>query len=1373
MRHALRTLYCILVLSVPFKGLANITDPYFFQQLDNRNGLSNSAINHLFCDADNILWAATWDGLNMYDGSAFHVFNYSKDNPLKSIGNNVVLQITESIKGDIWMSTVEGVSRYDKHTGKFSNYFYARPQSSKISEQEYALLSDSTGQIFCLNKRDGLTWYNTVVDSFVKCTLPTTDKIVKAAFDGANRLWVLTGNNQLQVFSHQQQQFRHIQNMKEEANNFFYSHQQLFYTTPGKQLITVDPQTLRTKIVAQLPHPLKAITFYQEHYFLAWTTQGAAVYDQQFQPATFLQQETQPLQDMRITSWACGTENVLWCGTDGNGIIKIYPRPQYFGAITRYTDGLPYNKPVRAFCAENGNLWVGTKGSGIICVRDFWKNTRKATGKQLFTAPEQLENNAVFALYKGMDNLIYIGTDGRGLGVFDATAQKFIKWENIGGSIECPTFGSVYAILQDKDSSLWLGTSGYGLIHLLLQRDTKGQLSLASFEQFTFNGTNTGPANDIIYALAPGDDNELWIGCRYGGLNLFNKDTRRFRAFKAFSYEGGLSHNDVLAIYKDRQQRIWVGTSYGLNWMPAAEAHKAQPLFQKFTTSNGLPNNTIHTVTADSNGFIWVSTNKGLARINPGTGDISHFQEADGLQSNEFSDGAVWTDPAGYLFFGGTYGFNFFQPANIRERNWHPNLLVSGLQLAGKGVEEEALQILKPGSTHHQVYTLNRRDDFFELKLKAVSFLQAEKCEYTYYLEGYDKTWHYSGVIGKIAYSNIPPGKYILKVKWSNGEGAWTQETSVFQITIRQYFWLTWPAFLLYFIIIAGAGYAFHWYRKNKLEMKHQLAMEHLLRKKEEEVHQEQLSFFTNIAHELQTPLTLIVGAVERFGTNGHASPPLQQQQYFLSLVRQQASRLTYLVQQLLEFRKAEAGFLQNHYNHLNISALLDNLSALFVPMGEQRKLQYTRDIAPDIIAWTDKDKLEKIMFNLLSNAFKHSPPNQEIRLLVQYETVQLKVTVANSGCHIPAGHLDKLFDKFFASGTNEQEKFSAGIGLAFTRQLVSLLQGQITVESRQNWVTFTVLLPLSHTHTANAWILREDNTTDTAPSYLFHSMTADHEKYEPAATRENNKQALLREWEEDSKASILVVEDDHAIRYLLKDILLEHYIIYEAENAAEALGLLQQTLPDLIISDIMMPGTDGLTFCEKVKNAPATCHIPVILLSARGAMEQQTAGYESGADAYIPKPFHTAHLLVRVRKLLEYRQRLHQLFAKDNEPAAINSEEILDTDKQFLQELVKVIELNLDNENLSATMLEKELAMSKMQLYRKLKTISNMTPGEFIRRIRLQHAAQLLAKSKLNVAEIFYRTGFNNQSYFFREFKKMYQCSPTEYRAQQSPINH
>ncbi len=285
--------------------------------------------------------------------------------------------------------------------------------------------------------------------------------------------------------------------------------------------------------------------------------------------------------------------------------------------------------------------------------------------------------------------------------------------------------------------------------------------------------------------------------------------------------------------------------------------------------------------------------------------------------------------------------------------------------------------------------------------------------------------------------------------------------------------------------------------------------------------------------------------------------------------------------------------------------------------------------------------------------------------------------------------------------------------------------------------------------------------------------MTANHEKYEPTATRENNKQALLREWEENNKESILIVEDDHAIRYLLKDILQEHYIIYEAENATEALGLLQQTLPALIISDIMMPGTDGLTFCEKVKNAPATCHIPVILLSARGAMEQQTAGYESGADAYIPKPFHTAHLLVRIRKLLEYRQRLHQLFARDNEPAAINSEEILDTDKQFLQELVKVIELNLDNEDLSAAMLEKELSMSKMQLYRKLKTIADMTPGEFIRRIRLQHAAQLLAKSKLNVAEIFYRTGFNNQSYFFREFKKMYQCSPTEYRAQQSPINH
>lgn len=1336
---------------------AGDTASYYTQQLDNRNGLSNSAVNSLFLDSDKLLWAATWDGLNMYDGTAFHVFNYSKDNPLHSIGNNVVLQVTEDGQRRIWLSTIEGVSRYDKQTGKFYNYFYGRQQRSRISEQEYRLIADTAGQLYCLSRQEGLTRYNAATDSFVVCPLPAgNNRISKAVFDSANHLWVLRGDGSLEIYADWQAQWPLLQRYT-NVQALFSVNGRIFFTTAAHELMAVSGGTHQAQLQALLPHAVNAMTIYNQHYLLAWVTQGFGEYDAQFRPTHLLPEATRQLQDMKIISWASGNnEQVLWCGTDGNGIIKIYPQTKYFGTVNKITGGAAFNKPIRAFCANGSDLWVGTKGSGIICLSNFTRQPA-ATHQQLFSA--ELEDNSVFALCRGMDSIIFIGTDGKGLAIYDQLHKRFINWQQVRGSNKLPLFGSVYAILPDADSSLWLGTSGYGLVHLRIQRQG-GDIAVTAFQQYTFNGSNSGPANDIIYSLAPGPANSLWIGCRYGGLNLFNKKLQQFQVFKAFSYEGSLSHNDVLALYRDTKQRLWIGTSYGLNCIAEADISKPRPAFTRYNTGNGLPNNTIHAIRQDNDGLIWVSTNKGLARINPATAEISHFQEADGLQSNEFSDGAVWKDPAGRLYFGGVYGFNYFIPANIQERRVYPNLLVSGLQLAGKS-NETGLEVLQPGEYNTAAYTLARRDNFFELQGKAVSFLHAEKCEYAWLLEGYDKTWQYTGGNGRIAYSNVPPGRYVLKVKWSNGEGVWTPPSVLFTLTIQQYFWLTWPAFLLYLVLLSSAGTAFWLYRKNKLAMKHQLEMEHLLRKKEEEVHEEQLRFFTNIAHELQTPLTLIVGAAER-------SREQPGDTYHQALVHQHASRLTYLVQQLLEFRRAEAGFLKNYYSALNISALLENIAALFKPMCQQKALRFDTHIAPAMIAAMDKDKLEKILFNLLSNACKYTNREESILLRAQQTNDCLHLYVYNSGSHISNEQLDNLFTRFFSTATATHGTFGTGIGLAFTQQMVHLLNGSIRAANENNGVAFYVQLPLSET--GNTYLQQQEAPANPVPSYLLQSITADLLP-QAAPVIDPNKLSRIRSVQEAGKKSILLVEDEYAIRQLLKDLLAGQYIIYEAGNGNEALELIRQTLPDLIISDIMMPDMNGLELCDKVKNTASTCHIPFIILSARSAIDQQTEGYEAGADAYLPKPFYADHLQVRVRKLLEYRQRLHEIFRRDHPFGQLEETDMPDTDKQFLQELVQVIENRMDEEGLNAEALEKHLLLSKMQLYRKLKTLTNMTPAEFIRYIRLKQAAQLLVKTRFTVAEIFYKTGFNNQSYFFREFKKMYHCSPNEYREQQTMV--
>jgi signal transduction histidine kinase/ligand-binding sensor domain-containing protein/DNA-binding response OmpR family regulator len=1373
MRRIEYRIYIILIsILLRLQATADPADPFFLQHYDNRNGLSNSSINHIFKDASNLLWIATWDGLNMYDGNSFHVFNYSKENDFKSIGSNVIQQITEDKLGNIWVTTIEGISRYEKKTGKFYNYFYNQYQGSRVSEQEYALAVNKTGDVYCLTQRSRISMYDPATDKFIICNLPAqTSALSKIAFDEANQLWVLNANGLLETYSVLGQQFRKLHTYREASpiTNFFAVNHQLIFTTANDRLFSIPRGTVTQKYVMPLKHSITSLIYYKEHYLLAWSTKGYDVFDAGFALSPFLKNETAQMQDIKVTSWAQGSEDILWYGTDGNGIIKLYPKTKLFGTVSTSDNGMPYNKSVRAFCEANGNLWVGTKGSGIISIQNFWSDTVANYTKKYFMAPVDLDNNSVYALKKGLDELIYIGTDGKGLSVYDLRNKRFTKWPGINGYAAYTEFGSVYAISQDRDSSLWLGTSGYGLIHLRIRRDNTGELSLAFLEQFVYNNNNTGPANDIIYALAEGDRNHLWIGCRYGGLSLLNKTTRVFKTFKALAYEGSLSNNDVLSLFHDSRNKIWIGTSYGLNWINNSDALKKEPVFQKLTTANGLPNNTIHAIEEDSTGHIWVSTNKGLAKVNQADGKVSYYQQSDGLQSNEFCDGAVWKDPQGKLFFGGTYGFNHFLPQNILKSAWQPNLLLSGIVIGGKNIDENGFRVLSPEGNASLNFAINRKDNFFELEVKAISFLNAEKCEYAYYLAGYDKTWHYTGTNGKIVYSNILPGDYTLKIKWSNGDAIWTPEKSLMTMEVKQFFWLTNFAFLLYACIISALVYVFYGYRKNKQEIRQQLAMEHVLREKEEEVHQDRLAFFTNIAHELQTPLTLIMGSAERFIDKTNSNKTSRDKPYFLSLIHQQASRLTYLVHQLMEFRKVEAGFFKNQYHFINISELLNNLGEPFTALSDQHQMFYEYNIQPEINGWIDKDKVEKIIFNLLSNAFKHSGEAERITFEAteNQSSNELEITVANSGVQLSGEQLDQLFDKFYVAGQDSKgtDKFGTGIGLAFTRQLVVLLNGRIIVKSENGWISFKVYLPLT---TPDPQQTMSKMVSDQ-PSYLYRTITSYKEVSQRVSSTENNKEAIIEHLLEKDKKNILVIEDDPHIRFLLKDILEDDYIVYEAEDGQQALELVNKVLPALVICDVMMPNMNGLELCNRMKNAPATCQVPFILLSAKSSEEHQMDGYEVGADAYIAKPFHIAHLKLRVRKLLEYQQKLHDLFKHNVVPDLVNEPDIQDTDKIFLSKIVGVIEADIEEPSLNAAFLEKEFCMSKMQLYRKLKILTGMTPGEFIKHLRLKHASDLLVNTNHTVSEIFFRSGFNNQSYFFREFKKRYNCAPNEYREQQT----
>ncbi|WP_190300486.1 hybrid sensor histidine kinase/response regulator transcription factor [Rufibacter hautae] len=1336
------------------------------QQLDSRNGLSNSCVNALYQDSDDLLWIGTYDGLNVYDGSSFHIFNYHQKGQGKSIGNNVITYLSEDAAKNIWIETSEGISRYSKRTGEFSNYFY---ENGRQVEAQVLAICPQQG-VFCIIQENGKTvgkHFNAATQVFEPFQFPfPLANVSDLSFDAQGNLWILN-QERVEVYSPRNKTFQISATLPVKAAQLFVQGKNIFLLETGTHTLwEVSPVTLQAKAVAYFPEPIKAFVEVPSGFQVAWASGGVGSFDHRFQPLA-LGKELQLLNSVAATSFWTSKDQTIWVGTDGNGILKIAPNYRLFHSISELPTGAPF-KAVRAFSEVGEEIWVGTKGNGIIRF-NYSPKLRQLEAEPLsYSAPHQLENNAVYAIQPGKEGLVYLGTDGPGITLYDTETQKFTKWKDVAGSHQHAAFASVYAVLPDQDSSVWLATSGYGLVHLKLRAQKSGKWAVQYLERFPFHGDDSGPASNVIFSLLAGQGNYLWLGCRNGGLSLFNKTTRKFRHFKAFSEVEGLSHNDVLSLYKDRQNRLWIGTSYGLNWVQEDQVLQRKLIFQKLTTEEGLPNNSIHGISEDGKGNIWVSTNNGLARINPASLQVDRFQSEDGLQGNEFSDGAVWKNAQGMLFFGGIYGFNYVNPDEIQASDRQVNLLVTDLQLGSKIYRNAYGQlVLRPSQRQKpENFTVSRREGFFDLRLKAIDFQKSEKSQYAYLLEGADQAWVYSNTNGRISYRNLAPGTYTFKVKWTNGEGKWTQEAVLFRVTVDQYLWLSWQAFLFYFVVTVVSLYAYSSYRRSRLEMKNQLELEHRLRLKDEEIHQEQLGFFTNIAHELQTPLTLITGSLERYLQKKEPQAKSGDSAYFLSLVQQHTSRLHYLVNQILEFRKAQEGHLTVHYSYVNVSALLANIAELFTPLEEQKNLRFTTHISPAVLGWTDKDKLEKIVFNLLSNAFKHSGLNQEVVLTVTEDAAahQVQITVANSGSNLSPEQLQKLFERFFVLDGTQKQKFSFGIGLAFTQELVSLLNGQITVQSSDDWVTFTSTLPIAAIPSVTG--LTRDNVLQDKPSPLLHAATHQPQKQNAQPISQNNKHALLQSLAPDHKPMVLLVEDEADIRYLLRDLLEEDFLIFEAENGQKALELLAKTLPDLIISDIMMPKMDGLELCARLKNTPETCHIPVVLLTARGTLEEKVEGYDAGADAYLPKPFHTAHLLVRVRKLLEYKNRLHQLFQKDSFTVSLDENHLESTDKEFLSKVLQRIEAHLDNPDLNAALLEKELMLSRMQLYRKLKALSAMTPAEFIKHVRLQKAAALLQNTNLSVSEIFYQTGFNNQSYFFREFKKRYECPPNEFRA-------
>lgn len=1332
---------------------------YSLEQLDNTKGLSNSSVNSIFQDSENLIWIGTWDGLNRYDGNSFKIFRPELDND-NSLSNQVILKIDEDNTGKIWILTMHGINRYDKKTGTFQRYYFTRKNKPPLSESEFNMALDVSKNVFCAVKDWGIGYFNGSEFQLARIKNFPKRAVKKMEFRSNGELLVLFENNELYALSFENKNtISKVKLVSKEIRTFEIvpNHKLCLISVTGDatfySLLDKKRQPLAERktgnIVGHIPEGL--VLSSKSGYYLVDNA-----------GKTISKPWLKYLNNQKITALIQGNENVIWTGTDGDGIFKMYPLEKSFNLISKAQVPELDGGIVRAFLeVDENSFWVATKGKGLFRFpSNFYLNAEKPLHYENFNESNSSLDNAVFALCKGKEDLIFIGSDGNGINVFDLKKSKLISWAEIIGNEKCDYFKSTYAIYQDNEGFIWLGTNGYGMIRCKIERLGE-KLKVTEYKKYLAdNSGEKSLSSNIIFSIVPKNQNQLWIGTRLGGLNLFDKKSGFFRTYKNISKDSqSLSNNDILCLQTDANNRLWIGTSFGLNLLEKIYPD-GKAVFKSFTVKEGLPNNTIHGIVSDNKSNLWISTNFGLSNFIVNESKFINYTKNEGLQNNEFADGAFYQNQkSDYVFMGGIKGFNYFLPQKIKESSIVPDILID--KISGQNQTTPYYQglVISPDSNNPPSIVLKYNQNFFDIELAALTFTNSEKCKYAYQLTNFDKNWNFINNRRIISFTNVPQGNYSLWIKWSNSDGVWSKPVHAIDIKIKPVFWQSTVAIIVYAILVVlFIMFVLSYYNKRQ-----SLSQNILFRKREEELHENRLTFFTDIAHEFQTPLTLIVGPIQKLS---EATALDKRNQKFVQMIQRNSSRLLFLTQQLLEFRKAEYDYLEITAKKFDLVNLIEQIAELFDEWALDKNIDYHLDIPSELPGWFDKDKIEKIVFNLMSNAFKYTPINGRIDLkfcIQDEDSNQLNITIVNTGKGIPKEKLDSLFDRFFLSDTNratDNDLFRTGIGLAYIKKLVTVLRGAIFVSSIPNEsTTFTILLPCS-----KAAFNEKELDVEASPILISQHLKNILEEIPNKSDGIPNKISSL-DLLEDNRKTILIVEDEKEIHMFLNELLGETYKIITAYNGVEAMAILEKENPDIIISDVMMPLMDGVELCSKIKGNIKTCHIPFIMLTAKDSVLHRIEGIESGANSYIPKPFHPDHLLIRIQKLIEEKELIFKHFSQDTLIENLSILPIDNEEKDFIKKVIELIRKNIDNENLQSLFIEKELGISNSQLYRKIKQIFGLSPGDLIRTIRLKYAAELLRKNILTVSEVCYQSGFNNRSYFYREFNKMYTITPKNYQ--------
>ena len=1336
---------------------------YSVENLTVTDGLYENNIQDILQDRYGFMWFAGMAGLQKYDGYTFTYYKPDSINPSWQDAE----RLFEDSAGNLWVQMKEGLVRYQRELDTFVKYYFVKDKKDTIPYTVTAITEDLNGNVLFWIYGNGLFKIDNSRNSFIPYLEVNElyeydlNSLVRClVFDLENNLWIGMNSQGLLMINPQKcitKKYLPYPNVPGSLSNKTVTaslrdpNGDLWFATK-RGLNRFDPEndSFENFFIDASDRQNKVNAFdymADDGHGNIWVTGsdeyvGLGFFNKRIKKFIHLSEGIS--NTAGFSSVTADRSGNIWIGKWYSGIYKIDPDGKKFSAFTIKKgdrDLLIDKGPQAVLKDQGGDVWIGGNMMGGL-YRYNLQNGNYRIYKLNRSTTDKFESNWITEIFQDSKDILWIGTRS-GLMRFDRRTERFkhfLSASSIRWIVSRPQ-----TILEDATGILWLVTiNGF-----LVQFNPKSE----EMEYFSI------PGKQISFRAAVMDPKGfIWIGTFQNGLVKFDTTSKKLLSVEK------VSNRYMSALCMDGDSILWVTT----NGDGLIRYNTKSGIKTIINETDGLLSNGLVGMGQDNSGNLWLGSHRGLIRYSPRTHTFKNYFKEDGFLTNEFIYRGTFKDRNGGMVFGSLHGIVTFHPDSVRDSDYRPPLVLTGIKIDNKLLKPGKDSPLKKNISISDEIILNYDQNDLSITFASLDFSHPERNEYAFYLQGLEDNWRPSGSEHTAYYTNLDPGEYVFKVKGTNSDGVWNEAGTSLKIIILPPWWASWWSYTIYICVFLGLLLFIRGYELNRQNLKHSWELERVETEKYQEIDRMKSRFFANISHEFRTPLTLIKGPIQQM-LSGDFKGSIEKQ---YKMILRNTNRLMQLINQLLDLSKLDSGEMVLRTSPEDIVPLVTGLTQSFESLAKQKNIELQFQSFKDkIIVYIDRDRFEKIIINLLSNALKFTPEGGVVSVNINVPTIGssdksqtkkdpltfVEIFVKNTGPGILPKQIDKIFDRFYQVDDSSVRKYEGtGIGLALTKELVELHHGKIKVESElEKETTFRVYLPLGKNH------LQPEEVKET-PTKVLSDIKIDSDLIESSLASKSKTETLIHQPAKDS-STLLIVEDNADMRSYMSENLESNYKIIEAENGEEGIQQSLKYSPDIIISDVMMPKMDGFQFCSEIKKDERTSHIPVILLTAKASGESKIKGLETGADDYLTKPFDTRELKVRINNLIEQRRKLQEKFRKE---ITVGPRDITVTsiDEQLVQKAIDVVEKNISNPNFDTTKMAKEVGISRMLLNTKLKALTGLPTGEFIRTIRLKRAAQLLQQGYGNVTDIAYEVGFQSLSYFAKAFREQFGKSPSQY---------